>query len=395
MSASTSSSEYDFDRPVDRRGTASLKWDFDERLTGVRHLLPLWIADMDFKAPTEVIQALSRRVEHGVFGYTLEPESYYQAIIDWMKRRHDWEIRRGWMISCPGVVPSIGLALRAYSSPGDRVIIQPPVYYPFREAILNNGRRVAENPLQLRGGRYRMDFDQLAQLIDNRTRMLILCSPHNPVGRVWSRVELEKLVDICAHHDLVIVSDEIHHDLVMKGFRHLPTAGLSEQAGRITITLTAATKTFNLAGLGCSMAVITNPRLRRRFKTAWKSQWTGAANALSAAATEAAYRYGERWLEQVLAYIRQNYDFLVRFLGRQVPQARVTPLEGTYLAWVDLRALGLSAETLKERILKTGRVWLDEGPKFGTGGEGFQRLNLACPRSTLAEALERIAAALG
>ncbi len=395
MSPSTSSSEYDFDRLVDRRGTASIKWDFSERFTGLQDLLPLWVADMDFMAPAEVIEALSRRVEHGVFGYTLEPESYYQAVIGWMKRRHGWEIRRGWMISCPGVVPSINLALRAYSSPGDRVIIQPPVYYPFREAILNNGRRVAENPLRLEERRYRMDFDQLAELIDRRTRMLILCSPHNPVGRVWNGAELAKLVEICARHSLVIVSDEIHHDLVMKGFRHIPTASLSEQAGRTTVTLTAATKTFNLAGLGCSLAVISNPRLRKRFQTAWKGQWTGAANALSMTATEAAYRYGERWLEQVLAYIRRNYDFLVGFLGRRVPQARVTPLEGTYLAWVDLRALGLSAETLKERILKAGRVWLDEGPMFGTGGEGFQRVNLACPRSTLEEALKRMAAALG
>ena len=380
--------KYDFDTPVERGGTASIKWDFSKRFTGLEDLIPLWVADMDFPACFEVIEALKRRADHGVFGYTLEPESYYRAVIDWMKRRHGWEIRRGWMLSAPGVVPSLNLALLAYSQPGDRVIIQPPVYYPFKESILKVRRRVAENPLILDGDRYTMDFDQLEKLIDGRTRLLILCSPHNPVARVWLKVELERLVDICLRRNIIILSDEIHHDLILKGNRHIPTASLSKEAAGITVTFTSATKTFNLAGLGCSLVIASDKHLRDRYHSTLQSIWTGIANALSAVATETAYRYGESWLEQVLEYVQGNYDFLVSRLAERLPEARVFPLEGTYLAWVDLRSLGMSDEELKQWILGRARVWLDDGPMFGTGGEGFQRINLACPRRTLNKALE-------
>ncbi|UCF97498.1 MAG: pyridoxal phosphate-dependent aminotransferase [Spirochaetaceae bacterium] len=386
---------YDFDTPVDRRGTASVKWDFSKRFAGLEELTPLWVADMDFPSCSEVIEALKRRAEHGVFGYTLEPESYYQAVIDWMERRHGWEIRRGWMLSAPGVVPSLSLAVQSYSRPGDRVIIQPPVYFPFKDSILNNERQVAENPLTLEGGRYTMNFDQLEQLIDERTRLLILCSPHNPVARVWSREELERLVEICQRHKIIILSDEIHHDLVLNGHRHLPTASLSEEAASITVTFTAATKTFNLAGLGCSLVIASDNDLRERFRGTLKRVWGGIANAFSAVATESAYRHGESWLSQVLEYIQGNYDFLVESLAEGLPEARVFPLEGTYLAWIDLRALGLSDEELKDRILKQARVWLDDGPMFGSGGEGFQRINLACSRNTLAQALDAMLRVLG
>ncbi|MBN2552901.1 MAG: pyridoxal phosphate-dependent aminotransferase [Spirochaetales bacterium] len=385
---------YDFDTPVDRRGTASIKWDFSRRYTGIDGLLPLWVADMDFPACSEVVEALKRRAEHGVFGYTLEPESCYQAVIDWMKRRHGWEIRRGWMLSAPGVVPSLNLALQAYSQAGERVIIQPPVYYPFRESIINNGRQVAENPLRLDGQRYTMDFDQLERLIDDQTRALILCSPHNPVARVWSREELERLVEICLRHGIVILSDEIHHDLVFPGHHHLPTASLSAEAASITVTFTSATKTFNLAGLGCSLAIASDEELRNRFSASLKRIWSDAANAFSAAATEAAYRHGESWLEQVLEYVQGNYRFLAAVLSERLPEARLFPLEGTYLAWVDLRALGYTDEQLNRRIRERARVWLDDGPMFGTGGAGFQRINLACPRSTLERALEAMVRAL-
>ncbi|MBA7561477.1 Cystathionine beta-lyase PatB [subsurface metagenome] len=380
--------QYDFDTPVDRRGTASIKWDFSKRFTGLEDLIPLWVADMDFPACFEVIEALKHRADHGVFGYTLEPESYYRAVIDWMKRRHGWEVHRGWMLSAPGVVPSLNLALLAYSQPGDRVILQPPVYYPFKESILKVRRRVAENPLILDGDRYTMDFDQLEKLIDGRTRLLILCSPHNPVARVWLKVELERLVDICLRRNIIILSDEIHHDLILKGNRHIPTASLSKEAAGITVTFTSATKTFNLAGLGCSLVIASDKQLRDRYRSTLQSIWTGIANALSAVATETAYRYGESWLEQVLEYVQGNYDFLVSRLAERLPEARVFPLEGTYLAWVDLRSLGMSDEELKQWILGRARVWLDDGPMFGTGGEGFQRINLACPRRTLNKALE-------
>jgi cystathionine beta-lyase len=379
---------YDFDTPVDRRNTASIKWDYGKRLTGLEQLLPLWVADMDFPACTEVIDALKRRAEHGVFGYTLEPESYYQAAIDWMRRRHGWEIRRGWMIAAPGVVPSLNLALLAYSQPGDGIIIQPPVYYPFKESILRQERRVVDNPLRLEGDRYTMDFDQLEEAIDERTRLLVLCSPHNPVSRVWSRSELEQLVQICLRRKIIILSDEIHHDLIMPGYRHTPTASLSEEAAALTVTLTSATKTFNLAGLGCSLTIASDKQLRDQFQATQKRICTGIANAFSTVATEAAYRHGESWLEQVLDYVKSNCEFLITYLGEHLPKTRIIPLEGTYLAWVDFRALGLSDQQLKERILEQARVWLDDGPIFGPGGEGFQRINLACPRKTLEQALE-------
>ena len=386
---------YDFDTPVDRRGSASIKWDYGKRFTGLENLLPLWVADMDFPACTEVIEALKRRSEHGVFGYTLEPESYYRSVIDWMRRRHGWAIRRGWMVSAPGVVPSLNLALLAYSQPGDGVVIQPPVYYPFKESIKNNDRRVVENPLRLDGERYTMDLVQLEEAIDRRTRVLVLCSPHNPVSRVWSPQELEGLVEICARRKIIILSDEIHHDLIMPGHHHTPTASLSQEAATVTVTLTSATKTFNLAGVGCSLVIASDKQLRERYHTTQKRICTGIANAFSALAAETAYRQGESWLEQVIEYIQGNYEFLTAFLGERLPAARVIPLEGTYLAWVDLRALGFSDEQLKERVLRRARVWLDDGPIFGSGGRGFQRINLACPRSTLKQALAAVVRVLG
>jgi cystathionine beta-lyase len=384
----------EFDRVVDRRGTASLKWDFSKRFTGRDGLLPLWVADMDFPAPPEVIEALRRRVEHGVFGYTLEPESYFQAAMDWMQRRHGWKLEREWLLPAPGVVPAINLAILAFSEPGDEVVIQPPVYYPFAEGIQRNGRVVAENPLALEKRRYRMDFAQLERRIGPRTRLAILCSPHNPVGRVWDRDELTALGDLCRRRRVILLSDEIHGDLVLPGFRHLPSASLSTELAGITVAFLSATKSFNLAGLGGSLMVIPDPDLRKRFKKMKESLWTGLANAFSVAASEAAWRHGEPWLDRLLAYIQANYEFLVRFLAGRLPAARVMPMEGTYLAWIDCRGLGLSDEQLKERILERAGVWLDDGPMFGTGGQGFQRLNLACPRDTLREALERIASAL-
>ena len=394
----------DFDRLIDRRGTSSLKWDYPERFTALRgpeaaDLLPLWVADMDFPAPAPVLEALRRRLDHGVFGYTLEPESYYEAVIDWMHRRHRWSVPRGSMLACPGVVPTVSLAVLAYTRPGDRVVLQPPVYFPFRSCIESNGRHVAENPLVLEGERYRMDLEGLERLLDDRTRgestpLVVLCSPHNPVGRVWRPEELEGLVEICRRRETIIVSDEIHHDLILNGHRHTPTAALSPEAAAITVTLTSATKSFNLAGLGGSLAIAADPELRRRLREARDGLWSGVANAFSTVATEAAYRHGEAWLEGLLAYLEGNYALLCSLLHERLPAARVIPLEGTYLAWVDLRALGLSPKELNRRILRQARVWLNDGPMFGTGGDGFQRVNLACPRAILSQALERMAGVL-
>jgi cysteine-S-conjugate beta-lyase len=379
---------------IERRGTSSLKWDYDEKFCGRGGQLPLWVADMDFAAPPEIVRAVEKRVAHPVYGYTLEPESYFEAARAWLCRRHGWEVPREWMRASPGVIPSLSAAILALTGPGDGIVIQPPVYHPFAHRIVDNGRRVVANPLRLSGGRWEMDLEALEGLVDPGTRMLVLCSPHNPVSRVWDRQTLERLAGFCARRGIVVVSDEIHCDLVMPGARHLPIASLSEESAQNTLTLVAATKTFNLAGLGGSIAIIPSEGLRGRFDAEQHAIFAGIANAPAAAAAEAAWRHGREWLDQLLVYLAENYRFTVEFLAGRLPRVKAFPLEGTYLAWLDVRDLGLADAEVKERLLQS-RVWLDEGVKFGREGRGFQRLNLACPRSILAEGLERMAAALG
>jgi cystathionine beta-lyase len=385
---------YDFSTPVDRRGTSSLKWDFGTRLTGRDDLLPLWVADMDFRLPPEIQEAIERRVAHGIFGYTLEPESYFEAAAAWLASRHGWNVPRAWMLPSPGVIASLCAAILALTNPGDRIVVQPPGYYPFWKRVAANGREVVENPLVLTGDRYLMDLAQLDRVADARTRMLILCSPHNPVCRVWSSSELEALVALCLRRGIVIVSDEIHHDIVMPGYRHTPLASLSVEAARICLTLTSVTKTFNLAGLGCSLAIAADPELRARLRGAQAALWPGVANAVSIAAAEAAWRLGGAWLEELVAHVAGNQAFVERELESRLPGARAAPLEGTYLSWIDLRALGLGDDEVTRRLVEVGGVWLDEGRKFGSGGSGFQRLNLACPRATLARGVEGMVRAL-
>lgn len=384
---------YDFDRVIDRQGTSSLKWDFGEKFAGMSGLVPLWVADMDFEAPAEIVQALQARVAHGIFGYTLEPESYFDAAAGWLRRRHGWEVRREWMLPSPGVIPALVFAILALTKPGEGIVIQPPVYYPFPLRVSANGRRVVENPLKLSGGRWEMDLDGLARVVDEHTKMLILCSPHNPACRVWGRATLQALADFCFRKGIVVVSDEIHNDLVMPGSRHIPFASLSNAAAAHTVTLVSATKSFNLAGLGGSLTLIPEAGLRARFDAVQHAIAGGPANAIAAAAAEAAWRHGERWLEELLAYVQANYRFLAGFLAENIPMVTLAPLEGTYLAWMDMRALMLSDDQIREKLRREAGLWLDEGRKFGRGGEGFQRLNLACPRAILSDAAERLARA--
>jgi cystathionine beta-lyase len=386
--------KYDFDTVIDRHGTSSLKWDYGEKFCGIADLLPLWVADMDFLAPPEIVKAIEQRTSHGIFGYTLEPDSYFAAAARWLQRRHGWEVPRAWMTQSPGVIPSLAAAILAFTEPGDGIVIQPPVYYPFALRITGNRRRIVENPLRLNGGRWEMDLDSLPRLIDGRTRMLVLCSPHNPVARVWDRATLERLAELCRARGVVIVSDEIHCDLVMPGSRHIPIASLSPAAAENVVTLVSATKTFNLAGLGGSLAIISSAALRGRFEEQQKAIFVGLANAPAVAAAEAAWTHGEGWLKEMLAYVQENYRSMVGFFADRLPAVRVFPLEGTYLAWLDMRGLGMSDDEIKERLQKKAAVWLDEGRMFGKEGEGFQRLNLACPRSILTDALERMVGAL-
>jgi cysteine-S-conjugate beta-lyase len=382
---------YDFDRVIDRRGTSSLKWDFGERLAGTPGLVPLWVADMDFEAPPEIVQAIRDRAEHRIFGYTLEPDSWFDAAAGWLLHRHGWEVRREWMLPSPGVIPSLVFAILGLTEPGDGVIIQPPVYFPFSLRVGANGRRVVENPLKLSGARWEMDLEGLEKVVDDRTRLLILCSPHNPVCRVWDRASLQGLAGFCLRRGIVVVSDEIHNDLVMPGSSpHVPFASLSSEAAAHSVTLVSATKSFNLAGLGGSLTLIPDAGIRARFDAVQRAISAGPANAFAAAAAEAGWRHGGPWLDELLVYVQANFRFLAGFLAKNLPQVTMAPQEGTYLAWLDMRALMLSDDQIKVRLQGDAGLWLDEGRKFGAEGQGFQRLNVACPRAVLADAAERL-----
>lgn len=386
--------KYDFDRLVDRKGTFSLKWEYRKDLMQKRDIIPLWVADMDFEVPLPVRQAIQKRAAHEIYGYTLLPDSYYQAIVDWMEKRFTWKVDKKWVVFTPGVVPAVNFAVQAFSRPGEKIIIQPPVYYPFGLAVENNGRQLVNNPLKREENRYVIDYDHLENVIDKDTRLLILCSPHNPVGRVWSTQELERLAEICIENKILIISDEIHADLVLPPYVHIPTATLGPEVADITISCTSPNKTFNTAGLQVANNIISNKDLRRRFQEAANSAGIELANAFGGTALEAAYTAGEEWLEQLLDYLQGNYDFLVEFTRKNLPGFKVYPLEGTYLVWLDGRAYREDDKRLKDHLLRKARVWLDEGSKFGPGGEGFLRMNIALPRPLLQKALERMRLAL-
>lgn len=385
---------YDFDRVIQRPGTNSMKWDSAERRVGVADVLPMWVADMDFQAPKPVIDALMRRVDHGIYGYAEKPESLYKAVIDWQKKRFNWDIKREWIVFTPGVVTALCMAIQAYTHPGDKVIIQPPVYYPFFEIIRDNDREILNNPLKIKKDRYVMDFDHLESVIDEKTKLLILCSPHNPAGRVWDREELAELCRICHEKGVILASDEIHADLVMREQTHIPTATLSDDTASFVITCNAPTKTFNLAGLEVAYTIIPDTKLRKLLKKTLRQTGLMLCQMFGTVALEAAYNHGEEWLEQLLDYLQGNYEFLQFFVKESMPRVKVIPLEGTYLAWLDFREYNISDEVLNELLLKEAKVWLVDGPRFGPGGEGFQRINIGCPRETLKTGLSQIAQAL-
>jgi cystathionine beta-lyase len=382
---------YDFDTVIDRVPTSSAKWSLRKQLTGVEDVIPMWVADMDFSSPPEVAKAIMERAAHPLYGYTESTEGYYNGLINWMNKRHDWSgIQRDWICYSPGVVAGFNFAIQAYSHPGDKVIIQPPVYYPMKNAILNNGRQLVDNPLKLVKGRYVMDYEDLEKKIDGRTKMIILCSPHNPVGRVWTKTELEQLVEVCERKDILIISDEIHFDLILGKIKHTCTATLSEKAMQRTVTLVAPSKTFNVAGLSNSSAIIPNKKLRDAFLNVTQSHGIHFANIFGMVAQEAAYAKGEAWLDELLVYLRGNLRYMEGFIKEKIPGLKVYPLEGTYLAWVDCTSLGMNDEALKEFMLKKAKLWFDEGTMFGSGGSMFMRVNIACPRSILKQALERL-----
>jgi len=383
-----------FDKVIDRTGTESLKWVYPRKVLKVEDAIPMWVADMDFEAPPAVVEAIRRRAEHGIFGYPLVPPSFYAAAIDWLKRRHGWPVEKTWMAMTPGIVPALNYCVRAFTRPGDPVIIQTPVYHPFYYAIENNGRRTVRNPLRFDGRRYTMDLDDLRTKIDAPGRMLILCSPHNPVGRVWSKEELEALGRIAAERDLLIVADEIHHDLVYRGHRHHVLASLSPELAQQTITCIAPSKTFNTAGLTTAAVVAANPDLHKKLEDESERSGFDLGNALGIVAFEAAYAYGEAWLDELLRYLEGNIDVMERFLAERLPAIKLVRPEGTYLALLDCRALGLDPDGLNDFFLRRARVYFSDGKMFGDEAAGFVRINFGCPRSVLREALERIERAI-
>jgi len=399
--------ESDFDRQNNRIGTHAIKWDFSEEKRSPVHLkptdigmeaggvLPMWIADMDFLCPQPVIEAVVARAAHGIYGYTDTPDSYYDSIVQWMKRRHGWEIDPEWICTTPGVVPALNLLVRTFVPAGEKTLIQPPVYHPFFCAIQNNGSVIANNPLILDGGQYHMDFNDLAEkACDPQVKMVILCNPHNPVGRVWTHQELLRFGEICRENNVLIVSDEIHADLIYRGNLFTPFANLGEAFAQQTIICTAPSKTFNLAGLQTSNIIIPSSELRARFLSTLEKNGLFGIGVFGGIALEAAYRHGEDWLEQVLAYLEGNLHCLASYIDEHIPDMRMIYPEGTFLVWLDCRGLGLHQPELKRLMLKEARVRLEDGAVYGREGEGFMRMNIACPRSILIEALERIRRAI-
>ncbi len=384
----------DFDRIIDRTGTHSIKWDYREKLFGEQSIIPLWVADMDFESPPAVKEALKKRAEHGVFGYTAESRKYFEGIINWFEKRHNWSIQKSWLHYLPGVIPGLNWVVQTFSGPGDKVIIQPPVYKPFFQAIENNDRKVVENPLVLNENAYSMDLEGLEAAIDAQTKMLILCSPHNPVGRVWQKSELEKLGEICLRNNLLLISDEIHFDLVYDKASHWPIASLNQALREQTITFTSPGKTFNLQGLKSAYAIIPNKTLSNAFGQTLQQNGIFLNNAMSITGIEAAYHHGEPWLNELLPYLEDNKAYLKTFCEENLPGISLIEGEGTYLGWLDCRALKMSQDNLKTFMVQKAGLGLNDGMEFGKQGEGFMRINFACPRSRLDEALKRLAKAL-
>ncbi|MFY9214540.1 MAG: MalY/PatB family protein [Tissierellaceae bacterium] len=385
--------KYNFDEVIDRRNTDSIKWNQLEETYGVEGLLPMWIADMDFKSSKEIIQAIKDRADHGVFGYIYKSDSFYDAIINWVKRRHGWEIKKEWILFVPGVVSGLNIGVRELIGENEKVLVQPPVYPPFFRVLENNNRVVNSNPLIHDGEKFVMDFDSLEEQVGD-TKLMMLCNPQNPVGRVWTREELDRLGDICIKNDVIIISDEIHSDFTLKGVKHTPMAAISKELEDRTITLMAPSKTFNIAGLVTSVAIIPNEEIRNVYKKAIEAMEIDNMNIFGALALEVAYNQGEEWLDQVLEYIEDNIDYAIDYIRNNIPGVKVDRPEGTYLLWLDCRGLNKSADEINDAFIKKGKVVLNDGRPYGKEGDGFFRLNIGCPRSILEDGRRRIEKAI-
>ena len=383
--------KYDFDTIIPRRGTNSYKWDTPEE----EHVLPMWVADMDFRTAPAIIDALQKRVAHGIFGYTKVPEAYYDAVVRWFEGRHRWRIDPRWIVYTSGVVPALSAIIKALTAPGDKVIVQTPAYNCFYSSIRNDGCFLSASNLVYRDGRYTIDFDDLeAKVADPKAKLLLLCNPHNPVGRVWTPEELRRIGDICLRNGVFVVADEIHCELTYEGHDYTPFGSLSERFRQNSVTCLSPSKAFNLAGLQIANIIAADEEVRRRIDRAININEVCDVNPFGVAATIAAYNESGEWLDALRKYLRENYECLCRFFAERLPQYPVLPLEGTYLVWIDCRASGIGSDATTLRLQEEQKLMVNSGTMYGPGGEGFIRLNIACPRTLLADGLERIARVL-
>lgn len=377
--------KYDFDKTIDRRATNSYKWD-----SAPEGVLPMCVADMDFRTAPAIIDALQKRVAHGIFGYTRVPDAYYDAVTSWFSRRHGWNIDREWIIYTSGVVPAVSAVIKALTVPGDKVIVQTPVYNCFFSSIRNNGCEIVSNPLRRTADTYEMDFDALERCAaDPRAKVMLLCNPHNPAGRVWTPDELTRLGNICLRNGVTVVADEIHCELVYQGFKYTPFASLSDAFLHRSVTCVSPSKAFNIAGLQIANIVAFDNDLRSRIDKAININEVCDVNPFGVAATIAAYNEGEEWLNQLVDYLHGNYEAMAEFCRRELPEFPITRLEGTYLVWMDCSSLGMPSDALEHALLEDARLWLNAGTMYGAEGEGYMRWNIACPRSVMLDGLNR------
>jgi cystathionine beta-lyase len=387
--------KYDFDKVIDRRGTGALKLEVLQERYGDANLLPLWVADMDFETPDFVTDALRRRLDHSLFGYTVDPADYWPTVMQWIEQHHGWQLKREWMSFIPGIVKGIGMAINVFVKEDEKVIIQPPVYHPFRLTPLGNKRQVVYNPLHENAdGTYSMDFDNLEAVVDEKCRMLVLSNPHNPAGILWSRDTLRRLADFCYRHNIIVLSDEIHCDMALWGNKHVPFASVSDEAAACSITFGAPSKTFNIAGIVSSYAIVPNDELRSRFFGWLQANELNEPTLFAPIATVAAFKHGEEWRRQMLAYIEGNIKFVEDYCAEHMPQIKPLRPQASFLVWLDCRALRLSHDELVSLFVKKAHLALNDGEMFGQGGEGFMRLNVASPRSILLQALQQLEKAL-
>lgn len=387
---------YNFDEIIDRKGTSCVKYDgLKNAYQGKENLIPLWVADMDFATPDFIVEALKKRCEHPVFGYTFDDDEYYESIQTWLDYKYHWKTEREWISYIPGIVKGIGLAVQCFTQPGDKVIIQPPVYHPFRLVPTRMGREVVYNPLKLEDGVYKMDFEQLESLIDKDSKMLILSNPHNPGGVVWEKEALVKLAQICSAHGILVISDEIHAEMTYPQFRHHPFATVSEEAAACSVTFMAPSKTFNIAGIVSSYALVPDSRIREKFYSFLEAGELNAGTIFAFTATKAAYTYGAEWLQQMRSYVIENVNFVDEYLKKNVPQIKVYRPQASFLVWLDCRELKLTQPELVQLFEDKAGLALNDGTMFGKEGEGFMRLNIGCPRSILNQALESLRKAIG